>query len=367
MLDIPARVLDLQNALDPLATPDGHAHRASTLFEVPTRGVKLPAIRVAVASWAAQFTSAATSAECRALTLALLAQTYLDDKLAGVMFASEACSGRGADGGVLFGPADLYLLDAPLCEGQVDNFVIVNTLADKILSPLLYEGGGARAETMPLLLQWCAGAATAPWRARVAIVAFSSAVYAKDGDLRGPIWDGCTAILGAGLNAATTAVGSVLKAVARPNADEEPTDEDLEDGRAFVWRMLLDMRYLRGFDRESLTKAIYHFNKEQKADVRERFKVACIASSVHAQRVPPVTGREGNIDLDAEGDEDGDWNDSVSGAAVGATPTGSVGGSGIGAPSAAFATGNEAGDAGGAGSSGASFTGSTDDVDLIPF
>jgi hypothetical protein len=68
------------------------------------------------------------------------------------------------------------------------------------------------------------------------------------------------------------AVGTVLRSVSKPGGEEETG----ESGVMFVNRLLQGDLLLSGFDRESLAKAIVHFGKEQRDDVRRRFKATAI-------------------------------------------------------------------------------------------
>jgi hypothetical protein len=306
-------------------------HRAVTLRGVPTRGAKVPAIRGAVAGWAAGFIGGTRAVDCRALALELISEPVIDDKLAGVLFAAESCVGAVVDAGLAL-------------------FEVANAVAEKLLAPLLHlpsgGGGGARRDAaVHVLLRWCAQTAVSPWRARAAVMAFAPSMYAKDVRLRGPIWIACSAVLSAGRTEAGMAVGTVLRSVSKPGGE----DETGESGVMFVNRLLQDDVLLSGFDRESLAKAIVHFGKEQRDDVRRRFKATAILGG--------LTGGVGGGEGGASGEGSG-------GAGCGPTESG---GSGIAARAVLPTVGGSHGVARTGAGTGADVDRGEEGDDLVPF
>lgn len=267
-------VRDLQRRLESCSELDCISHRDNVLRGVPTRGVKIPSIRVQVTDWAnervrildpsadinlaepasseAVFDLSPHEAKLLALDL-MTCNPILDDKLAGMIFLSERLFVRD-----FYSLSDLSTFLILFDDGHFDNFYVVDNFADKVLSRFLHQG---RSDAANILSTWFESSCV--WRARAALLAFVP--FAKDSIFRSQISNGCVALLQREEEEAKTTTGTLLRAVSKPDA--ELIDDD---GMAFVCSFLNNDALLACFSRAALTKATHHMERRFKAQFRRR-------------------------------------------------------------------------------------------------
>lgn len=267
-------ICNLQARLNNYSEQDCRAHREIVLRGVPTRGVKIPAIRSQVTDWAneclyvqdsdascAEFQDiqrdsvvVLVPSEAKILALELMCcNPILDDKLAGMIFLSERLFVRD-----IYDISDLSEFALLFDAGHLNNFYVVDNFSDKVLSRFLHQG---REEVAVVLSTWFYAGCI--WRARAALLAFVP--FAKCLDFRRQIRGGCVALLRRQEEEAKTTTGTLLRAISKPDADRI----DLA-GINFVRAFLDDDALLVLFSRAALTKATHHMERCFKNFYRRR-------------------------------------------------------------------------------------------------
>jgi 3-methyladenine DNA glycosylase AlkD len=174
---------------------------------IPFRGVKMAGIRAQLHAWvdSEALQSELTAEEQKSLALALIRQTYAEDKLAGILYLQEAL----LPAAVIDWPEDVPRFAALFSQGYIHEWNTCDWFCVKVLGPLAQQQGAACAEAIS---QW--RHAENLWQRRASGVAFVN--LAKNGDQNFPGFTGmlletCAATVSHSERFAQTGTGWVLR------------------------------------------------------------------------------------------------------------------------------------------------------------
>ncbi len=164
---------------------DGRAEEKTRLWwesylkgAIPFRGVKMAAIRAELHNWigAEKLAGRLPPEEQKELALALIRETYTEDKLAGILYLQEVLIPAGE----VHCPADLPRFAGLFSEGHIYDWNTCDWFCVRVLGPLVQQQGEACAQA---IAAWCTAGNL--WQRRASGVAFVNLAKAGEANFPG--------------------------------------------------------------------------------------------------------------------------------------------------------------------------------------